>query len=158
MRALATVAALAAGGLLAACGGGAPPAPADQTAPLEALPDCTDIPTEAAEAPEGFTAPEGTIVVQVTPQDPLVNVVGYLKMTPTEVRLAYEALDGIQLLLSEDEVFEAELLVSDGDHRTYVKATAACKRGSHLLAVVAPEVSASGLPVPQGAASATPAP
>jgi hypothetical protein len=141
--------------LLAACGGEST-AEFDPTAPLTALPPCESPPPPAdAEPPAGLAFPEGAYIVQVTPQDPLVNVVGWVPMTPIQVRMDYEAREDLHLILNEDEVFEAELLVSDGTHRTYLKANAACDRGSNLLAVVAPEVDADGLPVPSGGGTTT---
>ena len=68
-------------------------------------------------------------------------------------------MSDITVLLSENEVYEAELLVTNGKHRTFLKATATCAKGSQVLAVVAPEIAAKGLPVPQRAtATPTPAP
>jgi len=132
--------------------------PAPGTAPLEALPACTEPPAAVAEPPEGFIAPEQAVILQVTPQRPIVQVTAYLPMTPVRARLAYEELDDIKVLISEDEVFEAELLVSNGGYRTYVRATATCREGSHLLAVVAPESAASALPTPAGTPSPVPLP
>ena len=144
--------------LLAACGGDAPPAVPDAAAPLEALPDCSEPPAPIAEAPEGFIAPEGVVIQAVVPQKPLTNVTAYIAATPGKVRQEYEKLDGVKVLISEDEVFEAELLVSDGDHRTYAKVTAVCREGSNMLAVVAPELEAGALPTPRGTPPPLPLP
>ncbi len=56
----------------------------------------------------------------------------------------------LQNLTLEDEVFEAEVLFASGPRRVYVRALAVCDRGSQLLAVVAPNPEARGLPMPQG--------
>src|SRR3712207_862582 len=89
---------------LVACGGGSPAAPVpDPAAPLEALPGCSEQPVPTAEAPEGFIAPEGTIIQAVTPQKPLVNVTAYIAATPGKVRADYSRIDGIEVLISEDE-------------------------------------------------------
>ena len=144
-------------GMLSACAGGSAAGGGAGT-PLQALPVCSEPPPITAEAPTGFTAPDGAIVQAVTPQDPLTSVTAYIAKTPEAVRQAYESLDGIEVLSSEDEIFEAELLVTDGEHRTYVKATAACQQGSHLLAVVAPEAEAGILPTPAGSPAPLPVP
>ena len=130
----------------------------DAAAPLEALPDCSEPPDPSGEAPEGFIAPEGTVIQAVTPQKPLINVTAYIPATPGKVRQEYAKLEGIEVLISEDEIFEAEMLVSDGDHRTYAKVTAICREGSNMLAVVAPELEAGALPTPAGTPSPIPIP
>lgn len=151
---------LALGLLVAACGGDAttgfdPNQPA--TGPLTALAEC-DGPPEAEAFPpvEGATLHPDTTITSVTDQGPLVNVTGYIPITPVNVRLWYEAQDDLELIIIEDEIFEAELLVSDGTHRTYVKASAICQTGSTMLGVVAEELDADSLPVPAGALSTTP--
>lgn len=123
----------------------------DPLGPLEALADCEAAPPAEGEAPEGLLLPEEAVIQNVTPQGPLVNVTAYVPMTPVQFQQTYEDL-GVDILLSENEVYEAELLVSDGTHRNFLKAAALCKEGSSVLAVVAPEVDAEGLPVPRGTA------
>jgi hypothetical protein len=151
--------------LLVALAGGAvgcgDPAPAgafdpDQpaTGPLTALSDCGPLPTPAdAEVPDGAQLPDGAVLTSAIPQGPLVNVTAEVRATPVSIRLAYEARDDLELIIVEDEVFESELLVSDGVHRTYIKASAVCATGSTLLAIVSPEDGGDALPVPTGAAS-----
>ena len=131
--------------------------PSDAGSELTALPACPPPPPASGETVEGMTAPEGTIVTKVEQQDPLTNVTGYVPMTPVQFETSFRTLEEVTILLSENEVYEAELLITNGTHRTFFKATATCKRGSSLLAVVAPEVDADGLPLPQRA-TATPAP
>ncbi len=148
--------ACAAAALLSACSEGGP-TPAGQASndPLSALPACTSPPPGVDEDVDGLLLPDDAVTTQVARQDPLVNVSGYVAMTPAALRLSYADRDDIEVLLSEDEIFEAEMLISDGDHRNFIKATATCNEGSQLLVVVAPEVDAAGLPVPQGTAGAT---
>lgn len=67
-------------------------------------------------------------------------------MTPVEVREYYAQLDDLQIILIEDEVYEAEVLLSDGEHRSYIEALAQCARGSRFLVVVAPEGEGVTLP------------
>lgn len=148
-RVLAVVVLLAA----VACGQDQPAgsAPPDPTGPLEALAPCTDLPDSTAESVDGLIVPERTIIQQVTPSDPLVNVGAYAPLTPVQFEQHYRNLDGIEILVGENEIYEAELLVSDGKYRNFLKATAVCDRGVQIIAVVAPEVHAEGLPLPQGA-------
>ena len=137
-----------------------PPAAAVPTAggsELTALADCPSPPPASVDTVEGMTAPPGTVVTKVVQQDPLTNVNGYVPMTPAQFEASFRTLEEVTILLSENEVYEAELLITNGTHRTFFKATATCRRGSTLLAVVAPEVDAEGLPLPQRA-TATPAP
>jgi hypothetical protein len=129
----------------------------DPLGPLEALPECEAPPSPSADAPEGLVLPDSAVVQQVTPQDPLVNVTAYVPMTPVQFEQAYAELDGIEILITENEVYEAELLISNGTHRNFFKAAATCSQGSAIIAVVAPEVDAEGLPVP-AQATASPAP
>ena len=128
----------------------------DPLGALEALADCQGTPAAEGEAPEGLLLPEGAVIQKVTPQGPLVNVTAYVPLTPVQFEQSYRELD-VEILISENEIYEAEMLVSDGTHRNFLKAAALCKNGSSVLAVVAPEVDAEGLPVPQQAA-ATPTP
>lgn len=138
---------------LLACQGEQPAEPASRgpAGPLEALAPCTAPPEPTADPVEGLIVPEKTIVQQVTPSDPLVNVGAYAAMTPVEFEQYYRTLDDIEILVGENEVYEAELLISDGAYRNFLKATAVCDRGVQIIAVVAPEVDADGLPLPQGA-------
>ncbi len=151
--------ACAAAALLSACSDGGP-APASQATndPLSALPPCATAPAGVDEDVDGLLLPDAAVTTQVTRQDPLVNVSGYVAMTPEALQLSYADRDDIEVLLSENEIFEAELLISDGDHRNFIKATATCQQGSQVLVVVAPEVDAAGLPVPQGAGAPPPPP
>lgn len=138
-----------------ACGGPdqAPPTAqqTDMSGPLDAFPPCPAPPSGTAEEVQGLIVPDGTVVTQVTPQEPLVTVSAYVDKTPVQFEDAYTAMDGVTILQSENEVFEAELLISNGTHRNFLKATAQCRTGSQLIIVVAPELDAEGLPTPQGA-------
>lgn len=124
---------------------------------LAGLPDCPPPPAASGDQVEGLTAPADTVVTGVQEQQPLTNVTGYSPMTPAQFEASFRTMDDVTILLSENEVFEAELLVTNGTHRTFLKATATCKQGSSVLAVVAPEVDAEGVPLPRGA-TATPTP
>ena len=107
-------------------------------------------PTASATAPRGATLPEGTIVTKVTRDPPLTEIRGFVRMTPVQVREYLEGRDDLIVIQTEDEIIESELLVSSGDHRTYVKATAVCVDGSSIRAFVAPADDAAAIPKPTG--------
>lgn len=147
---------------LAACGGGEPagrPTPqptVDPFGPLSALPDCPSPPAGRSDKVDGLLLPAGSVLTTVQAQDPLTTVQSFVPLTPVQFEAHYADRAGIEVLVTENEVYEAELLISDGSHRNFLKATATCSTGSQVLAVVAPEVDAEGLPLPQGGATATP--
>lgn len=156
------------GAVLPACATAPPvPAPAPSATaagpfgPLVALPACETPPAASAQAVEGLVLPDGSVVLKVQKQDPLTTVTAFTPFTPAQFEATYAKNDDLTVLLTENEVYEAELLVSNGTHRNFLKATATCSLGSQVLAVVAPEVDAEGLPLPQGAtqtAAPTPGP
>lgn len=127
--------------------------------PLAGIGSCTATPDPAtdAELPAGLVVPDDAIVTSVEPADPITNVQGYIPWTPVQYRvwLQFVAPD-VEVLQIEDEIREAEALVTDGSHRMFVKAQAVCETGSVFVAVVAPEVSDATLPTPSGTASAAP--
>jgi hypothetical protein len=125
------------------------------TGPLTALGECGPLPTaaEGVEVPDGVQLPEGAVVTDVLEQGPLTSVTAEVRRTPVEVRVEFEARDDLELIVVEDEVWESELLVSDGAHRTYVKTAALCATGSAVSAVVGAESAAGALPRPTGAAA-----
>jgi hypothetical protein len=124
---------------------------------LGGLPECTTPATGSDETVAGLTVPDEFVVLKVEKQKPLTNITGFVPLTPAAFERSFATMKDITILLTENEVFEAELLVTNGSHRTFLKATATCSTGSTVLAVVAPEVDAEGLPVPQRA-TATPTP
>lgn len=127
-----------------------PSLPADEGGLITGLPACPSPPPAAEEqAVAGVLLPDGAYVTAVEPGEPLTTVRGYAGLTPVEVRRFLQT-SGLRVLNIEDEVTESEALVTNGRQRTYWKAQAVCDRGSQLLLVVAPEVSADGLPVPAG--------
>jgi hypothetical protein len=144
--------------LLAACGGGGQPV-AGSTAPVDpllteafnALPACgpTPAPAPDTDAP-GLHLPDEAIVTQIRDNGPLTQVTGYVALTPIEVRLYYEQATDVEVIQVEDEGYESEVLVTDGQHRLFVKAQALCSRGSNFAGVIAPEDAAGGVPTPAG--------
>ena len=151
---------LASGLLVAACASGpgaasATPAAARTvdpalTAPLEGLPPCGDPPAATTDPPAPLIVPAGGIVTRVDVTGPLTNVQGWLPYTPVEIRVHYEGLAGWEALQSEDEIWEAELLLTDGGTRIFLKAQAVCQRGSVFVAVLAADDLAGQLPTPAG--------
>jgi hypothetical protein len=137
---------------LAGCGAGADePFDIDSTEPLAALPPCEAPPSPSDDPPvDGLVVPDGSVVTSVTPQGPVTSVLGYIPMTPIQIRFHYTDREGLELMVLEDEVYEAEVLLGSGAHRMYLKANASCDEGSSFQAIVAPEVDAEGLPVPDG--------
>lgn len=144
--------------VLTACSGGQPPADvADVTGPLEALPSCGPPPAAVADKlPTGLALPEDALLTGVTPRGPLTQVTAYLAMTPVQLRQYFEGRTDLQPIQIEDEIFEAEILVSDGTYRTFVKARALCSQGSDVVAIVAPETAAGELPAPAGSPAPVP--
>lgn len=86
----------------------------------------------------------------VRAQPPLTQLNGYVESTPVEIREWIEAQPDLEVVASEDEGYESELLVTDGTWRTFVKARAVCASGSLLAEVIAPEDSDAVLPTPAG--------
>jgi len=142
-------------GVLCAGLGCGEPAPFDPTspAPLAALAVCEEPPAGSGGEVDGLVLPDASVVTSVEPGDPLTRVMAYVGATPISVRQELEGREDLEILISEDEVFESEMLVSEGEWRTYLKTTAICAEGSNILAVVAPEVDAQGLPIPQSSPS-----
>ena len=126
--------------------------------PLEHLPACASPPPSAKTgAIKGLKLPDGAVVTRVTASNPLTTIEGYVPLTPIQLRVYYQRLEGLDVLKAEDEVWESETLVTDGTHRLFVKAQAICAKGSNLVAVVAPEAQAGAVPAPAGSPTA-PAP
>lgn len=138
---------------VAGCGGERPP----PTSPLQggplaggpggvlptatALPDrpCPPPPPEIVEEVEGLVLPEGGYLTEVVRQGPLVQVRGWVERTPLQLRAEYEQRDDVEVLTLEDEVVEVETLVTDGEHRTFLRGTALCATASALDGLVVVE-------------------
>ena len=100
--------------------------------------------------PEGTILPRSAVATRMRERGPTVRVTGYVPMRPIELRMYYESRQDLEILTIEDEIIEAEALLSDGAFRTFIKAQAVCDEGSTFLAVVAPELAAGEVPVPAG--------
>lgn len=125
--------------------------------PLEGLGPCQDLDPQPAVTPDGpvpgLVLPGDAVVTVVTATGPLVQVQGLVTRTPIQLRVWYQEESGLEVITVEDEVWESEALVSDGEWRLYVKAQALCATESAFVAFVGPEEAASALPVPSGAAT-----
>lgn len=124
---------------LATPGDTAPVPNEERQQPLTRLGPCARPPKGGAHDPvEALVLPEGAIVTQVAPADPLINVQGYLEMTPVQIRAYYQQHPDLTVISVEDEVFEAEVLFQSGDWRVFLKSQAVCELGSVFVAVVSP--------------------
>jgi hypothetical protein len=126
-------------------------------APLTALGPCPDPPPAGEDLPEveGLVLPDGSVVTSATITDPVATVQGWIPLTPVQVRVHYADRADIEVLQAEDEIRESEVLLTTGGRRLFLKAQAACDRGSAFVAVVAPEDAAAAVPTPAGAPSPT---
>lgn len=159
--------------LLAGCSGAAPSAPETSTSapaeaftppvevpsgmsidllrPLSGLQECTLQPEAIGVVVEGLHLPDDAVVTEVDDQGPLVEFRGYIPLTPVQLRAWFQTQPELEVLQIEDEIREAEALVTDGAHRQFAKAQAVCEQGSIFIGVVAPEVEADAVPTPTGA-------
>ena len=129
-----------------------PNSPSDDGSPLTALPPCEPPPTAAASATDvpGLVLPAGVIITETSAATAqLVQVRGYIATTPIRVRQFYEREPDLTIFEIEDEIFESEVLVERGAHRTYMKANAVCSDGSSILAMVGP-AGTGAVPTPSG--------
>ena len=128
----------------------------DLNAPLVGYPSCDGVaPDEGEKHPEGAILPRSAVVTRVRQRGPTTRVSGYIPLRPVAVRRHYEARADLEVMQIEDEIIEAEALLTDGEFRTYIKATAVCDSGSSFEAIVAPELAASSVPTPAGGTPST---
>lgn len=144
MAALARV--LLAALLLAGCGGNAAPTrEPESTEEAQQLPpgvpeECANaLPTEKGTDVPGLLAPVDVILGPSAPRGPNVQVTGFVAMAPLDFLKEMKARRGWKILFEENEVSEAELLISDGKHRNFWKVVQACPTGSRFVVLVADE-------------------
>ena len=139
--------------LLAACGSAPPEGPPPTTGALDmsSLPVCAEQPSPPP-LPDvaGLTLPDEATVFSVYDVGTLTQAEGMVEMSPVQVRTYYEQRDDLQVISIEDERVEAEILVSDGTHRMFVKAQVACATASNFTATVGSEEDAGAMPTPAG--------
>lgn len=137
----------------AGTGAGAGAGGVDRLQPLTALGPCTApdlVADPSADDVDGLILPDRATITSVVAQDPLTTVEGWVPATPLQVQAGYADLPDLEIITLEDEVWESETLVADGEHRLFVKVQAVCEAGSVFLVVVAPDDQAGALPVPAG--------
>jgi hypothetical protein len=138
--------------VLAACSG-APQVSPSPTGDLDTstLPVCADQPSPPAlPAVPGMTLPDEAVVFSVYDVGVLTQAEGIVAMTPIQMRTYYEQRDDLEVITVEDERVEAEILVSDGTYRLFVKAQIACATASNFTATVGSEAEAEAMPRPAG--------
>lgn len=132
---------------------GQPEQAVDRLGPLPGYPACeSPTPDAAARAPEGLIVPRSAVVTKVTRRGEMWKASGYVPLTPVQLRRHYRDAPGVEVLQIEDEIIEAEALLTDGRFRSYVKATAVCELGSRFVAIVAAERQSGLVPTPAGGA------
>ena len=116
------------------------------------LPPCASQPAAPSLDPvPGLVLPDQATAFSAYAVGPLTQVEGVLAMTPVQAREFYEAQPGLEVLSVEDERVEAEVLVTDGTHRMFVKVQIVCDGGSSFTATVGAEDDPDALPTPAGA-------
>ena len=138
----------------AGCGNGPTPSPSEPPiaiatdideallAPLEGLGPCEADPPEATAQPgdvQGLHLPPDARVTSVTENGPITQVEGWVPLTPIGIRADYARRGDLEVLNVEDEIWESESLVSDGQHRLFVKAQGICRTESVFVALISPE-------------------
>ena len=123
-------------------------------APLEGLGACGDQPEAVApvDSVEGLHLPDGARLTSVSQDGPLVQVEGWVPLTPIGVRADYVSADNLEVLEIinvEDEIWESETLVTDGQHRLFVKAQGICRTESIFVAIVTAEDGSAPQPLGQ---------
>lgn len=133
----------------AACASAAPTAGHDLD--TSAYPPCVAHPSPPPlPAVPGLVLPAEAIPFSAYEVGPLTQVEGVVSLTPVQAREFYEQHADVEVLSAEDELVEAELLVTDGTHRMFVKVQVACAGGSNFTATVGDEGDSDRVPTPAG--------
>jgi hypothetical protein len=78
-------------------------------------------------------------VAKVLRRPERVYAEGFVRAEPSAVHRSLVDDPDHEVHFSDDEGFEAEALVSDGEHRTFWKVTRSCRGGSRFVALVSRE-------------------
>lgn len=123
----------------------------DLDGPLPGYPPCEGfVPDDKGRHVEGVILPPSAVITGIERDGRSRTATGFVPLRPIQVRQYYQSLAGVEVLQIEDEIIEAEALLTDGQFRMYVKAVAVCDSGSEFEALVAPEQDSAGLPTPGG--------
>lgn len=105
--------------------------------PAECAPSVPDAPRTL---PASFPQPAGRVLAGApVTSGQMTQVDGFVEGQPGEVVAALAAQPSLTVIAQEDERVDAELTVSDGEHRSIFKLVRACAAGSRFTAVQAPE-------------------
>lgn len=99
---------------------------------------------------EGLTLPSEATVFSVYEVGPLTQAEGIVALSPVQMRSYYEEHAALDVLSVEDERVEAEILVTDGTHRMFVKVQVVCSTGSNFTATIGSEADSAAVPAPAG--------
>lgn len=138
---------------LPACDGATPAGP---VAASEAhgdvdLPPCGKPPSEdPTTPPPGAVLPPTARLTAVREEPPAIQLNGYVEATPAGVREWIEAQPDLDVVSTDDDGDEIQLLVTDGTWQTFVSIRAVCADGSSLAEVIAAQGAGAVLPTPAG--------
>lgn len=117
----------------------------DDARPLGRLTDLDtcDLPPEAGPdaAPADLFLPRGAVVTEVELIGPITSVLAWVPMTPSQARRAYEGAAGYEIIMREDEGYDAEVTVTDGAARSFVEILAICDQASTINVVTSSEMT-----------------
>lgn len=139
--------------LLAGCTAAGEQQPSGLVDPVAALGACDDAPASTGELDDDIAGLllADVILTRIVEGDPVTEVTGWIAATPVDVKRRYETgQPGVRLLGSEDELVEAEVLLTDGDHRAYLTFTSVCDEASRFVGIIAPELADAPLPPLRG--------
>lgn len=108
------------------------------------------VPATSVKVPRGLVRPPGVrvIVASATKRadDATITIVeGYVEELPGALVKRFGAAKGIEVLFTEDEEFEAEVMVSNSRYRAFWKVVRVCGGASRFTALYAAERSADSL-------------
>jgi hypothetical protein len=126
--------------LLGGCGGDdKPAAPEKKATAAEEGPCALARPKKPIPPPEGLITPEGIEVEAIATEVPNQKVTGFLPMTPAGFLAAFGREKRLGILFKESEHRDAEMMVTDGRHRSFWKLTLACPEGSRFTVLTGDE-------------------
>lgn len=98
------------------------------------------VPEAPRPLPATFPQPSGRVLADAPSRSgQILQVTGFADRQPNEVVTEIAERPGLTVLAREEEGFDAELTVTDGEHRSILKLVRACAAGSRFTFVQAPE-------------------